>query len=272
MEGLREKKYLSITRKRFDPITVLFSIALLIAVMVSAVGVDVGLGIGRGSDDVFLFNDFRSFFFVVGGTLGILLFQYDLGTFGHTIMLVLRSFISNPVNRLSPLMEELDEAIITGKSFLDLRDGAEISGELLNDIVYMMKQKLFFEEIEDFVTNRVATTYMFRKMAVTLLNKGARIAPALGLLGTVIGLIEVLQSLEDPSRIGPAMSLALMTTAFGSVLGSLLFTPLAGRLEYHNSIYLESNKLLMNRVSVLIKRQERQMDTLKMNKKLDTSA
>ena len=216
-----------------------------------------------------MFNDFRSFYFVVGGTLGVLLFQFDLETFLHTLLMVLRSFISNPVKHLNPAIEELDETIITGGTILDLRDGNELVGELLNDIIYMVKQKLFYEEIEDFVSNRVASIFLVRKIAVSLLNKGAKIAPALGLLGTVIGLIEVLQSLDDPTKIGPAMSLALMTTAFGSVLGSLVFTPLAGRLEHHNTIYLETHKLLMNRVSVLMKREDRQLDSMAMNKKLD---
>ena len=169
-------------------------------------------------------------------------------------------------------MEELDESIIKGGSILELRDGNEITGDLLNDIVHMIKEKLFYEEIEDFVSNRIASIFLVRKVAVSLLNKGAKVAPALGLLGTVIGLIEVLQSLEDPSKIGPAMSLALMTTAFGSVLGSLVFTPLAGRLEHHNSMYVETHKLLMNRVSVLIRREDRVMDSVKMNKKLDNNS
>jgi chemotaxis protein MotA len=68
------------------------------------------------------------------------------------------------------------------------------------------------------------------------------------------------------------MSLALMTTAFGSVLGSLVFTPLAGRLEHHNSVYVETHKLLMNRVSVLLQREERQLDSVIMNKKMDMQA
>lgn len=270
MNGLKDKKYLAVSKKRFDPVTVFFSVGLLIAVLITAVGLDTGLGIG--SDEIILFNDFRSFFFVVGGTVGVLLFQFDLETFLSTFVLVVRSFVANPVKYLNPVIEELDEAIIKGSSILDLREGNEISGELLNDIVYMIKEKLFFEEIEDFVSNRVATIFMTRKVAVALLNKGAKIAPALGLLGTVIGLIEVLQSLEDPTRIGPAMSLALMTTAFGSVLGSLVFTPLAGRLEHHNSMYVETHKLLMNRVSVLVRREDRLLDTLKMNKKMDLDA
>ncbi len=154
-----------------------------------------------------------------------------------------------------------------------MREGKEITGELLNDVIYMIRQKLFYEEIEDFVSNRIATVFMARKIAVALLNKGSKVAPALGLLGTVIGLIEVLQSLEDPANIGPAMSLALMTTAFGSVLGSLVFTPLAGRLEHHNSMYVETHKLLMNRVSVLIRREDRLLDITRMNKKVeDTEA
>lgn len=267
MKGLKEKKYLAGTKKRFDPITLLFSVGLLTAVLISATGIDAGLGFGSGN--TILFNDFRSFFFVVGGTLGVLLFQFDLETFLHTFLIVFRSFIASPTKHINAIMEELDEAIIKGSSIVALRDGKEITGEILNDIIYMINEKLFHEEIEDFVANRIASVYLVRKVAVSLLNKGAKIAPALGLLGTVIGLIEVLQSLEDPTKIGPSMSLALMTTAFGSVLGSLVFTPLAGRLEHNNNIYVETHKLLMNRVGVLIRRQERQFDAVKMNKKLD---
>ncbi len=267
MQGLKDKKYLVSARKRFDPITLVFSVSLLVAVLFAALGIDTGLGVGNGN--AFLFKDFRSFFFVVGGTLGILLFQFDLETFISTFLLVIRSFLASPTKSIADIMDELDETIIKGNSITEMREANEITGELLNDIIYMLKQKLFFEEIEDFVSTRISSVFLVRKVAVSLLNKGAKVAPALGLLGTVIGLIEVLQSLEDPSKIGPAMSLALMTTAFGSVLGSLVFTPLAGRLEHHNSMYVETHKLLMNRISVLIRREDRQIDSLKMNKKLN---
>lgn len=270
MQGLKEKKYLTNYRTRFDPITLVFSVSLLAAVLISAIGVDTGLGIGSGK--TIMFNDFRSFFFVVGGTFGVLLFQFDIETFFNTFLLVIRSFIANPTKQTNQLMDELDEIVIEGGSVMDLRDGNEINGELLNDIIHMIREKLFYDEIEDFVSSRIASVFLGRKVAVTLLNKGAKIAPALGLLGTVIGLIEVLQSLEDPSKIGPAMSLALMTTAFGSILGSLVFTPLAGRLENHNSMFIETHKLLMNRVSVLIRREDRHLDSVKMNRKLEADS
>ena len=265
MNGLKEQKYLSVIKRRFDSVTAFLSIGVIVGALLIAIGFDFDENTQRAIE----FNDFRSFFFVVGGTFGCLLFQFDIGTFFKTFGYVVRSLVTGPIKQLIPVIDELDEAIINGGSILDLREGNEISGELLNDIVHMLKEKLFYEEIEDFVSNRVASVFVVRKTAVFLLNKGAKIAPALGLLGTVIGLIEVLQSLENPSNIGPAMSLALMTTAFGSILGSMVFTPLAGRLEHHNIIYLETHKLLMKRVSVLTRREDRRMNLTIVNKQTD---
>ena len=57
------------------------------------------------------------------------------------------------------------------------------------------------------------------------------------------------------------MSLALMTTAYGAALSSLIFTPLAGRLDHHNTIYLSAHEQLLNKVSILLKREERNLTT-----------
>ena len=56
------------------------------------------------------------------------------------------------------------------------------------------------------------------------------LAPSFGLIGTVIGLIKMLGSLEDPSTIGPAMAVALLTTLYGAVLGYMIFNPIAAKL------------------------------------------
>jgi len=57
------------------------------------------------------------------------------------------------------------------------------------------------------------------------------IAPAMGLIGTLIGLVQMLGNLDDPSEIGPAMAVALLTTFYGAVLANLVFLPLAGKLR-----------------------------------------
>jgi chemotaxis protein MotA len=123
----------------------------------------------------------------------------------------------------------------------------------------MHSQGLVLEEIDAFITTRIRNEFSRRQIAVSLLQKAATIAPALGLFGTVMGLIGVLKSLENPAMIGPSMSLALMTTAYGAALGSLLFTPLAGRIEHHNTITLQSFEHLLAKIGVLLAREDRQI-------------
>ena len=62
----------------------------------------------------------------------------------------------------------------------------------------------------------------------------ATYAPALGLIGTVIGLVQMLRTMDDPSTIGPAMAIALITTFYGAVLANLVFLPLMGKLKHRS--------------------------------------
>jgi chemotaxis protein MotA len=57
------------------------------------------------------------------------------------------------------------------------------------------------------------------------------IAPAMGLIGSVIGLVQMLEHLDDPAKIGPGMATALLTTFYGAMLAYLIFIPLSGKLR-----------------------------------------
>lgn len=69
-------------------------------------------------------------------------------------------------------------------------------------------------------------------------TKGANIfislgtyAPAMGMVGTLIGLVQMLQNLDDPTKIGPAMAVALLTTFYGAVIANVICLPIAGKLK-----------------------------------------
>ena len=68
-------------------------------------------------------------------------------------------------------------------------------------------------------------------LLVKLLNKAGMYAPAFGMVGTLIGLIQMLQNLDDPSAIGPAMAVAMITTFWGALLANLIFLPMAGKVQ-----------------------------------------
>ena len=64
-----------------------------------------------------------------------------------------------------------------------------------------------------------------------ILRRAGEVAPAMGLIGTLVGLVQMLGQLEDPSSIGPAMAVALLTTFYGAILANMFFLPLATKLE-----------------------------------------
>ncbi|MBL7179978.1 MAG: MotA/TolQ/ExbB proton channel family protein [Desulfobacterales bacterium] len=78
-------------------------------------------------------------------------------------------------------------------------------------------------EIESLKMRHFIVQDIFRKMGLY--------SPAFGMLGTLIGLVQMLSKLQDPSMIGPSMAIAILTTFYGSVLSTMFFLPVAGKLK-----------------------------------------
>jgi len=97
----------------------------------------------------------------------------------------------------------------------------------------------------------------------SVLRRAADVAPAMGLIGTLVGLVQMLGNLEDPAAIGPAMAVALLTTFYGAVLGNMVLAPLAGKLERKSDEEALVNEVYLLGVSS-IGRQEspRRLETL----------
>jgi chemotaxis protein MotA len=253
IEGLHERKYVQTSKKKTAPISLILALAIFGLVVV------VSVGTGRAR----LLLDAKGALIVLGGTLASLIFQFDLMVLVKSIATVLRSFGGTPDRLVQKSMRDLDKAIIGGFTLTEIRKSDGLSGEIISDVIYMYQEGLTYDEIDAFVTGRVQDEFFEREMATSMLQKASIVAPSFGLFGTVIGLVQVMQSMSSPGQIGPAMSLALMTTAYGSGLASLVFSPLAGRLEHHNSVFLECHKQLLTKIGILIKRDDNSMDTVR---------
>ncbi len=70
-----------------------------------------------------------------------------------------------------------------------------------------------------------------QKRAASILRRGSEVAPAMGLIGTLVGLVQMLADLDNPDAIGPAMAVALLTTFYGAIMGTVVMAPLAAKLE-----------------------------------------
>lgn len=88
------------------------------------------------------------------------------------------------------------------------------------------------EEIEQIMRREASTASSRHMRSVDFLRRAGDVAPAMGLIGTLIGLVRMLGSLDNPTEIGPAMAVALLTTLYGAVLAHLVFIPLAAKTEH----------------------------------------
>ena len=108
----------------------------------------------------------------------------------------------------------------------------ELRGEpFLYRSVTLITEGLPPDAIERMLTGEVEATAGGHGKSAGVLRRASEVAPAMGLIGTLVGLVQMLGSLSDPSAIGPAMALALLTTFYGAVLGNVVLAPLAAKVE-----------------------------------------
>ena len=87
------------------------------------------------------------------------------------------------------------------------------------------------DSIRAVLTNEIESLKVRHFMVQDVFKKMGFYSPAFGMLGTLIGLVQMLSKLQDPSAIGPSMAVALLTTFYGSLLSTMLFLPIAGKLK-----------------------------------------
>ncbi len=81
----------------------------------------------------------------------------------------------------------------------------------------------------------------------------ATFAPAFGMIGTLIGLVQMLNMLSDPSSIGPAMAIALLTTFYGTILSTLFFLPISGKLKARTMIEVINMEIIFEGAIAILK-------------------
>jgi len=111
------------------------------------------------------------------------------------------------------------------------------------------------DQIERLLSHEIDALAERHKRSASICRRASEIAPAMGLIGTLVGLVQMLADLESPEKIGPAMAVALLTTFYGAIMGTVILAQLAVKLE-KNSTDEVMVKSLIKTAAVSIARQE----------------
>lgn len=188
---------------------------------------------------------------VIGGTFAATLTRVSLADFFGSFKLILSTFMRKAVS-LSKLIEEAVElADVARKEGVLALEGREIGHPFLEQGINLcidghpaeVVQKMLSKDINLSIERNETGRDMFKSIGDA--------APAMGMIGTLIGLVQMLSNMDDPKSIGPAMAVALLTTLYGAVVANAIALPLADKLKKIAMDERLSKDLILESVSAI---------------------
>lgn len=198
-------------------------------------------------DGALTFLNIPSIIIVFGGTIGVTLVCFPLKTV-LSVMSVLRKTLFHKGLENQTIISTLEDLAKRARKegLLSLQSAQDD----IDDAFYKAGLQLVVDGQEADTIEAIMVTEMEyigarHTTGQDLFKMMGTYAPAFGMIGTVIGLIQMLQSMSDPSTIGPAMAVALVTTFYGAFLSNVVFLPMATKLEQRSTQELEQKALIM---------------------------
>ena len=180
-----------------------------------------------------IFVDLPSVAIVVLGTIGILGVGFPAAHMKNAFKVLMKSIKTDPrgAEEVLQLMREMSSRA-RREGVLVLEDMAnEQEDEFLKKGIQMVVDGHDPSAIEEVLYNEVDKISERHKAGQDFFEQFGTFAPAMGMIGTLIGLVQMLQKLDDPSAIGPAMAVALLTTFYGAVMANVFALPIANKLK-----------------------------------------
>ncbi|MBW1980206.1 MAG: MotA/TolQ/ExbB proton channel family protein [Deltaproteobacteria bacterium] len=216
------------------------------ALVLSAIMMGGGLG---------LFVNVPSLMIVAGGTLGATLINYPLKEVFKVVKVVRNAFFAkqfSPAEAIANFVTLAGQARREGILALEpaIKD---MDDEFARTGLQLAMDGMEPESIQAILETELEYIQERHKLGAEIFTTMGTFAPALGMIGTLIGLVQMLQTMDDPSTIGPAMAVALLTTFYGAIMANIIFNPIAGKLRTRSTEEVLAKELTIEGVMCIAK-------------------
>ena len=201
----------------------------------SLTGIVCGLGLIFSAilmgGDFSLFVNIPGIMIVVGGTLSATLLTFPLNDVMSAFKAAVFVFSSKQDNPNDMVFTMIELCKITRKEGLVGLSKTKSDHAFVSKACMLISDGADEKIISDTLTIEIDAMKERHFIVQDVFTKMNAYAPAFGMIGTLIGLVQMLANLADPSSVGPAMGVALLTTFYGAVLAFMIFGPIAGKLK-----------------------------------------
>jgi chemotaxis protein MotA len=204
------------------------------------------------------FFDFPAFLIVICGTMAATSVSYTWEELKAVPSLIRAAFTRKIVSPRGQARQLLDIAVTARKRGVLILSKMKFDGDsdkFLSKALQMAADGFSGEEIDRVLGQELAAGVERARRSASILRRAAEIAPAMGLIGTLIGLVQMLAHLETPATIGPAMALALLTTFYGAITGMVILAPLGAKLERNANTEATLQGLVLTAIGSILRQE-----------------
>ena len=191
-----------------------------------------------GGEQIVNFIDGPSILIVFGGTFGATFIAFPIRDVFNLAGIVKNTILfkaSSPNEIIEKLVNFSSKARRDGILALESAAG-EIDDRFMARGIQLAVDGQEPSAIENILSLEIDSVQSRHQLGADILSTMGTFAPAMGMIGTLIGLVQMLQHMDDPGAIGPSMSLALLTTFYGAIMATMIFNPLAAKLKGRSSV------------------------------------
>ncbi|OYD26364.1 flagellar motor protein PomA [Oceanimonas baumannii] len=195
-----------------------------------------------------MYVDVPSIFIVFVGSLFVVMMKFNLGQFLGAAKVAGKAFmfkLEKPEDLIERVVQLADAARKGG--FLALEE-AEITNPFLQKAVNMLVDGHDQAVVKAALEKDIDLNSERQEQGAKIFRALGDVAPAMGMIGTLIGLVAMLANMDDPKAIGPAMAIALLTTLYGAMLANMIALPIADKLDLRSEEERLNRTLIMDAV------------------------
>lgn len=180
--------------------------------------------------DWMLFVNVPSILLVVGGTFMATLMRVPLSDFFRSFKVAMKAFVNRQDDTYKLIEESVRLAELARKNGLLALENEEVSNVFLKKGITLAVDGHDPDFVKKVLMHEINQSISRHERGRDTWTAVGNIAPAMGMIGTLVGLVQMLSNMSDPAAIGPAMAIALLTTLYGAVIANAFAIPLADKL------------------------------------------
>ncbi len=207
-------------------------LATLIGFLVAWALIIATIALGSGA---LVFINAPSFMIVIGGVIGVVLMRFTLGQFIGSMKTALKAFLYKAEGPEVLIANVVELAGIARKEGLLALEGQEITNPVLSRGVSMLVDGHEASVIKKALSTEMNEMVSRHKMGQDIFKQIGDAGPAMGMIGTLVGLVQMLSNMSDPKSIGPAMAVALLTTLYGAMIANMFALPISDKLALRSA-------------------------------------